>query len=332
MTQQTRMASTLRALGGAVALFAVVAGFAVPGFAQDATPTAGPVQVEAKAEPRDITIGDPVRYTVEVTSRGEAEIRIPVLAGTIGDFTIVDFGELPTKRSDGQTTSGRWYSLTTFETGDLLIPAPSVEYRLPGEAMRTASGEDVLVVVKSLLAQEPDAKDIRDIVPPEPIPFDWTPYFVLAGLILLGLLLLAGVYYLVNRPRGEKRTPPRPAHEVALEELARLRSRGLVDAGEIDEFYVSLTRIVRTYLEDGFHVRAPEMTTEEFLATAGTDSRLSAPQRRLLSEFLSQADLVKFARFVPTPRDCEAAFEAARRFVEETKPRQAEKEANGAAA
>ncbi len=332
MTQPIRIAAALRGLGAGLSLFLVVIGFAVAGYAQEPTPTSGPIQVEAKAEPRDITIGDPVRYTVEVTSRGEAEIRIPVLAGTIGDFTIVDFGELPTKRSEGLTTTGRWYTLTTFETGDQLIPAPSVEYRVPGEAIRTASGEDVLVVVKSLLAVEPEAKDIRDIVPPEPIPFDWTPYFVLAGLIVLGLLVIAAVYYLVNRPRGEKRTPPRPAHEVALEELAKLRGRGLVDAGEIGEFYVSLTRIVRTYLEDGFHVRAPEMTTEEFLATAGSDSRLSAPQRRLLSEFLSQADLVKFARFVPTPRDCEAAFEAARRFVEETKPRQVEKEASGASA
>jgi len=294
--------------------------------AQTATENPGPVQVVATAEPREVTIGDPIRYVVEVTSAAETEVRIPVLAGAVGAFAITDFGEVPLRRDGERTTIGRWYTLTIFDTGDFFIPAPAVDFRVPGEPLASVAGNEVLVGVKSLLGSEPEAKDIRAIKPPEEVPFDWTPYLILGAIVAAVLLAMSGLYWLLNRPRSVRAAPPRLAHEVALEALATLLRQGLIDAGEVQEFYVGLTRIIRVYLEDGFHIRAPEMTTEEFLALAGADSRLSAQQRRLLGEFLTQADLVKFARFVPTPRDCDAAAAAARRFVDETRPRQASSE------
>jgi hypothetical protein len=60
------------------------------------------------------------------------------------------------------------------------------------------------------------------------------------------------------------------------------------------------------------------MTTEEFLLATSRDGRLAAAHRRLLGEFLTESDLVKFARHVPTIADSERAFVAARRFVDET--------------
>lgn len=318
-------------LVAALAAASLIACAAVPGSAA-AADDEEPVRVVASAEPREVTIGDRIRYVVEVTTTAEAEVRVPLLAGAIGPFTIVDFGETEPRREQGRTTIGRWYTLTTFDTGDILVPAPEVEVRLPGEPVQSVRGNEVLVGVASLLGREPEAKDVRDIKPPEEVPFDWTPYLTLAGIVLAALLAAGGLYVLLNRPRRERSAPPRPAFAVAFEQLEALQREGLVDAGRIDEFYVGLTRIVRTYLEEGFHLRAPEMTTEEFLATAGADPRLTPQQRRLLGEFLTQADLVKFARFVPTPRDCAAAFEAARRFVDETRPRRPEEEAGRASA
>jgi hypothetical protein len=84
------------------------------------------------------------------------------------------------------------------------------------------------------------------------------------------------------------------------------------------DFYSTLSDIVRRYLEDRFRLRAPEMTTEEFLLVTSRDGRLAAGHRRLLGDFLTESDLVKFARHVPTLSDGERAFEAARRFVTDT--------------
>jgi hypothetical protein len=93
-----------------------------------------------------------------------------------------------------------------------------------------------------------------------------------------------------------------------------------VEAGRQEEFYVRLSTIVRAYLEARFHLRAPEMTSEEFLQAAQRDPQLASPQRARLGQFLSEADLVKFARHQPAAADAERAQDAAREFVESTAP------------
>jgi len=279
-----------------------------------------PVVVHADAQPREVTIGDPIHYVVEITTTPDAEVIVPVLAGTIGQFEIIDFGQMPVQEKDGAKSLTWWYTLKTFETGDQLIPKFKVPYRPAGEELKQAESNEVLIGVVSMLAFNPEAEDIRDVKPPEPLPIDWTPYLVVAGIVAAIIVLALGLYFLINRPRRQRVIPPRPAHEVALEELNRLKVQNLVQAGEFEKYYVGLSSIVRRYLENGFRLRAPEMTTEEFLATATEDKRMGPQHRRLLGEFLSQADLVKFARVVPTLRDSEAAYDAAQRFVDETRP------------
>jgi hypothetical protein len=244
-----------------------------------------------------------------------------VLSGAVGDFTITNFGELPARKENGRVILSRWYTLTTFATGDHRIPAPKVQYRTAGEGLKDVEGNEVSISVASLLAQDKGTTDIRDIKPPEEVPFDWRPYGIVAATIIGVGLLGAAFFYLLNRPRKQRVLPPRPAHEVALAALNRLRTRRLIEAGKFEEYYVELSAVVRRYLEDGFHLRAPEMTTEEFLAAVAREGRLVAPHRRLLADFLAQADLVKFARHHPSLKDTEAAYDAAQRFIEDTRPK-----------
>lgn len=284
-------------------------------------PTKGnPVVVRAAAEPREVTIGEPIRYTVDIVTTPDAEVIVPVLSGAFGKFTISDFGQLPVKEEGDTKVLSWWYTLSTFDTGDHLVPRFKVPYRVAGESLKEAESNEVLIGVASLLAREPQADDIRDVKPPESVPIDWRPYAIVAAVVVAIVLLAVGAYWLVTRPRRQRVIPPRPAHEVALDELHRLRAQNFVQSGEFEKYYVGLSSIVRRYLENGFRLRAPEMTTEEFLATAAEHPRLVPAHRRLLGEFLSQADLVKFARVVPTVRDSEAAYDAACRFVDETCP------------
>jgi hypothetical protein len=57
------------------------------------------------------------------------------------------------------------------------------------------------------------------------------------------------------------------------------------------------------------------------LLASARDGRLQAAHRRLLGEFLAESDLVKFARHMPAIADTERAWDAARRFVDETAAR-----------
>ena len=290
--------------------------------AATASPAPSPVAVHASVEKGTLTIGQRFRYTMEVTAPTEVEIMLAQPTEHLGDFDIVDFGDAPTVQRQGRTVITRWFELVGYATGDHLVKSPPVRYRLPGEDLAEAPADEILISIASLLAREPNATDIRDIKKPEEPPFDWRRYYMVAG-ALAGLLLIALLVHRLSRRPGRVAAgpPPRPAHEIAHEELARLRARALPEQGAFKEYYSSLTAIVRTYLEQRFRLRAPEMTTEEFLmVTARGAAALQGGHRALLGDFLSESDLVKFARHHPTLADAERAYGAAERFVDETAP------------
>jgi hypothetical protein len=72
-------------------------------------------------------------------------------------------------------------------------------------------------------------------------------------------------------------------------------------------------------VEDRFELRAPELTTEEFLNSVGQSPDFSRDHQQLLREFLRQADLVKFAGVRPAEDDIQRSIDSARRFIEETR-------------
>lgn len=283
----------------------------------DAAPA--PVEIAAHAEPDKVTIGTRFRYVVEVVSAPGAEVVVAQPADRLGAFDIVDFGIEPASERDGRTVLTRWYRLVGYSPGAHLIESPPVQYRLPGEELQEAPAKEISVVVESVIAQTPNATDIRDIKAPEPVPIDWRPYYVVGGGLVLLLIAGAILYRVLNRPRRALPAAPlRPPYEVATEALAALRRSDLIATGAFKQYYSTLSDIVRTYLEQQFRLRAPEMTTEEFLLTSARDGRLEGAYRRLLAEFLADSDLVKFARHLPTIADSERAWGAAKRFVDET--------------
>ena len=300
--------------------------------AADGEKPTGPVHLRVSVDREEIAIGDHLRYTLTIGAETGVDVAVPLFQERIGDFDIIDFGREPDQSQAERTILTQWYTLTIFTTGYHMLPAPRVSYTTPDGTRHEATGEALRVHVASLLTQEGQPTDIRDIKPPEDVPFNWLPTLmggaVLVALIGLGLTLS----YFLNRFRRAAALPPRPAHEVALEALTGLRAKRLPQAGQFETYYVTLSAIVRTYLEDGLQVRAPEMTTEEFLVAVTRDtrpSRLPPAHQHLLGTFLAQADLVKFARHRPSLDESDAAYEAAKRFVDETRPGHARTLADG---
>ena len=290
--------------------------------AQEAVPTAPPpVKATTQVEPKSVHIGTPFRYTMRVETIGDVEIIVPILAEKLGDFFIRDFGESPVRKGDGHAVLEHWYTLATYEPGDQIVPGPPIQYRVAGSDLQTLAAPDALVIVESLLPESNDALpvgDIRDIKGPVSVPPDYRPlWWGLSGLLLL-LALAAGLYWFLNSRPAAVVAPPRPAQEIALEALRHLRAARLPEAGRYADYYIRITAIVRTYIEERFGLRVPEMTTEEFLQVAQRDQRLAPDHRASLAQFLGDADLVKFARHVPTIEDATRAYEAARGLIEST--------------
>jgi hypothetical protein len=182
--------------------------------------------------------------------------------------------------------------------------------------------------VKSRLAAGeaiPDIKERLDVrIPAERRPEGGVNWWIIGGAALGALVLGGAAVRMFLRARRAEVQRPRPPWEIAIEELARLRSAKLVEAGRVEEFYVGLSGLVRRYVERRFLIMAPEMTTDEFLREAKKHASLTAPHKELLAGFLAASDLVKFARYVPDAGEAQNAMEAAERFVRESAVEQAD--------
>ena len=115
--------------------------------------------------------------------------------------------------------------------------------------------------------------------------------------------------------------------ERARYELQHLLEKDLPAKGEFKEFYFAITGIIRTYIERQHGIRAPELTTPEFLTAAAKRPEFPPAVVDRLQEFLESADLVKFAAWTPTKRAINDAIETARRYLDEDQYNKPEEEA-----
>lgn len=317
-------AAAWNSVGGA-ALSMVLAALSGPLLAEEP-----PVTIATSVDRSEVAVCESLRYTITVEHPETIRVRAPDVGSLPGGYSVNDSGREPTGRAEGRMVEAWWYALSMDTPGAQEIPAPVVTYEAPDGVEQTARGSPVTITVTSVLPDDWEAQDIRDIKPP--VGLARVPWSALSGLLaLLAGLLAAWRWLNRHKPAASKpSTPPKPPHQIAMEDLERLWRDGLPARGRYEEYYVRLSRIVRWYVEGRFGVRAPEMTTEEFLRAASEAQPLSAGHRQLLREFLLRCDLVKFARHQPSVREADDAFSSAQRMVEETKPVEQPVEPSGA--
>src|SRR5690606_8174161 len=90
--------------------------------------------------------------------------------------------------------------------------------------------------------------------------------------------------------------PPRPPHELALEQLALLSAQKLWQNGKTKAYYSELTNILREYIEARFGVTAMEQTTEEIIMAMKRLPDFDTEKINAIRRVLFLADLVKFAK------------------------------------
>lgn len=145
--------------------------------------------------------------------------------------------------------------------------------------------------------------------------FKDAPKFI--GLSLLGLLLIGLLVYAISKIRLQQKIHRMTPSERALRELLLLLGRQLPEKGLFKDFYIELTMVVRRYIERRYGIRAPEQTTEEFLAAALAHGGFNTASMSELKEFLTAADLVKFAGVAATVSSAEVATAKAKAYIEQ---------------
>ncbi len=281
------------------------------------------ISVESTVDRDQILIGDVVTYSVQVSYAPDVEVQMPSLAENLGMFEIREYEVVEPKKVDDRMITRTDYLISTFDTGEFEIPELEIMYRGQNDsAWQSIKTEPITIRVESLNPDE--AGDIRDIKPPMTPPRDYRAYILWGLLALLAIAVAVFIWYFLKRRREGKpllptRTkPPRPAHELALEQLDGLAKTNLLGEGEFKEYYTRMSDIIRQYIEHRYFIYATEMTTTQLLATMRNEG-IKKPHIDLLHTFLMRCDMVKFAKYIPSEEELAETTNMAYQFVHDTK-------------
>lgn len=297
----------------------------------------GPVRLELDVDHQEISIADRLHLSLTVIAAEAAQIEFPSIGEKFDQFGVVDYHTtLPELVDKTKKRICRTYILEPFLSGGYTIPPLKVRFQMQGEKgsqFHKIETEPIHVKVKSLLPEKKAGLKIHDIKPPVALPRSYK-IWIGCGAILGVLLLASGVLLVMIRKRrlaaralALKRVPP---HEIAFNELEALVNEHLIEKNEVKRFYHGISAIFRRYIENRYSLKAPELTTEEFLSSLKNNSHFTGSQNESLNEFLRYCDLVKFAEHQPEAGDIQKTFDTCRNFISETKTMQNDMEADHA--
>jgi hypothetical protein len=264
-----------------------------------------PVELTADVDRVEARIAEPVTFRITLETIPEISVSLPEVGSRIQGFRIVDMGREGPKRKEGMVWSQCWYELRADFAGSYVLPAIRLPYTDPQGEEHVAETRQLFVEVKSVVGQETDAQDIRDLKPLEKAKREIPRSWVLLSLGGLGILALVVGLLLYFRRKGRTKQLVRSPEELAHQELQYLEATGLLEEERYREYVFGLSLIFRRYLERRFHVPAAEQTTEEIVVSLREAEHLDKTMKEMARSFLEETDPIKYRGLEPQPVETE---------------------------
>ena len=271
------------------------------------------IDLKVEADRTQVDPAKSVFLRVELKAPSDRKATLPDLRDRVQGFSLAEeFSEDPKTGNDGSVTQVMNWRLLPEPCAAVYKIRPFVVKVSPKLLSAQSDEGKYSFVAGPVYFESPDAREPvtgameadpkRDLPPLSWKLVGWIAAALLALLGLLALLVIL-VKYLARRIKEHRMSPI----ERAWVELDRLLKKGLPGRGRYKDFYVELTMVVRRYIQRRYGIRAPHMTTEEFLREARPSDEL----RR----FLESADMVKFAGVEATPEMADEATDSARGYL-----------------
>lgn len=215
--------------------------------------------------------------------------------------------------AEGTKEKAAKLEMITLNLEQAILPAMAVEFFTPSGDTLVAFAEEVVIPVRQLATAGAQTRPLKE---QWEAPRRYWPWIVAAALLIVAALAL---WWWLRRRRARRAVetpsePVLPADYVALTELTRIARLDLLQRGEYKTYYSLVTEAIRRYLEARFGVDAMERTSGELLVEL--EDRGQPVDK--LDDLLSEADLVKFAKFTPGQASGTAAMSSAREIVVKT--------------
>ncbi len=284
------------------------------------------VTVKASIDSTHILIGDQIKLLLEIEKPKDLDVQFPQIPDTFSTHVeVVNRSKIDTVKLDSKVREKliQRLTITSFDSGIHQIPSFFFKMK-EGKILDSAA---TLSLAFQVLTMKIDtAKGPVDIKVPYSAPVtlkEIIPYIL--GLILIGAIIFFIFYYLKWKKKKiplfvKAEKPDDPPHVIALRELDRIKTQKLWQQEKVKQYYSEVSDTIRVYIEKRFDIPAMEFTSAETIGTFRQNKNM-ADENSLdqLQNILSQADLVKFAKYKPLPDDNNQTLMNAYSFVNQTK-------------
>lgn len=282
------------------------------------------VQAEAKIDSLQLFIGQQTDLTLSVTYDATQKLVMPDIKlgqELVPNIEVVSVGKPDTAvLNDGKRlTVSQTYTITPWDSSFYYLP--------PMQVMVDSQTYESNSLALKVYTVDIDTLHLDQFFPPNGImelTFSWEEWQLVALGLWLLLLMAACIGVLIyhvmhGKPivrfvRRKKKLPP---HQVAMDEIERIKSERKWAEEDSKEYYTLLTDTLRNYIRDRYGFNAMEMTSSEIIDRLISENNEEALDE--LREIFRTADLVKFAKYSTLINENDANLVSAIEYVNQTK-------------
>ena len=279
----------------------------------------GSFQLSVSTDTSSAAIGDLIKFRIQTEFLGDNYLTIPETQFN----EPLEVRQLEPLYNENGKIAGIDYILSVWDTGMVVIPTIAVNVFKPDSTLDFVVNTDSIEINVVSIVAKTGSQSMRPIKGPVPVSRRWPMTTIILVLLLAGILYGLYVIYGKRVPTEhievETVQSSKTADEMALEKLNHLKGSKYLQSGEIKEFYVQLSYILREYVENSVYIKTLEMTTEEIKQYRSVIP-FDRDQLGIWMDILQRADLSKYAKSDPEKMICHEDLAAGETFVKNTVP------------
>ncbi|MDR2344617.1 MAG: hypothetical protein LBE18_00985 [Planctomycetaceae bacterium] len=283
----------------------------------------GLVQVKLTVSPIKPKLSDTIILRLEVLAGTSVKIEFPDIGDSIGSLKVVTTNEENKSVSPQKELKTLVIKIIPTRSGTTPIWTMPITYytNLSDSQNKKNIVELPMTALEIVSSISPESASLDKLVSDYKIlGIDSNLWLLIIAIIILCLIGLILWLRFIKHPKKLEPELELPPHQIALKLIAELLGKKLYEA-DIKLFFVELSGVVRWYIEKQTSIRAPELTTEEFLIEVSQNRQLenviSKDHTARLKQFLESADMVKFAKFKPSQEEILQGVKHAQTFIVE---------------